>query len=192
MGPATAKMPRSKREKKVSLTQTDMKDIRMAWKDSRFFMGKNKVMAVAFGRSDDDEYQDNMAGLGKLLMKSGESGVVYTNRTREEVEEFFASFRMSDYARAGTIATCTRTVEAGPIDGWAGSMEPPLRKLGLPTVLKNGVIVVEKNHNLCVEGTVITAEQAKLLKLFEMKTVTFELELQGMWDKEEQNFYDLE
>ena len=67
-------------------------------------MGKNKVMAVAFGRSDDDEYQDNMAGLGKvrtdlssplcsdllifqLLMKSGESGVVYTNRTREEVEE---------------------------------------------------------------------------------------------------------
>ena len=106
---------------------------------------------------------------------------------------------MSDYARAGTIATCTRTVEvsptahcehcsgdccrlqAGPIDGWAGSMEPPLRKLGLPTVLKNGelcthtqhrssllkfvagVIVVEKSHNLCVEGTVITPEQAKLL-----------------------------
>ena len=100
---------------------THMKDIRMAWKDSRcssrsihtnrrslsscrFFMGKNKVMAVAFGRSDDDEYQDNMAGLGKvrtdvppplcsdllisqLLMKSGESGVVYTNRTRAEVEE---------------------------------------------------------------------------------------------------------
>jgi len=26
-----------------------------------------------------------------------------------------------------------------------------------------GVIVVEKNHNLCVEGTVITPEQAKLL-----------------------------
>ena len=107
-------------------------------------MGKNKVMAVAFGRDESDEYQDNTAGIGKvrldavrcavsgvlkLLMKSGESGVLMTNRTRAEVEEypppstrdpawliiavrrFFASFAMSDYARCGTIAESTQTME---------------------------------------------------------------------------------
>ena len=30
-------------------------------------MGKNKVMAVAFGRDESDEYQDNMAGVGKVF-----------------------------------------------------------------------------------------------------------------------------
>lgn len=37
-----------------------------SYRNLRFFMGKNKVMAVAFGRGDDDEYQDNMAPLGKV------------------------------------------------------------------------------------------------------------------------------
>eukprot|EP00658_Telonema_sp_P-2_P056346 TRINITY_DN4480_c0_g1_i1.p2 TRINITY_DN4480_c0_g1~~TRINITY_DN4480_c0_g1_i1.p2 ORF type:complete len:156 (+),score=45.33 TRINITY_DN4480_c0_g1_i1:183-650(+) len=155
-------------------------------------MGKNKVMAVAFGRDETEEYQDNTAGLGQLLMKSGESGVLMTNRTQDDVEEFFETFSISDYARSGTIANATQTMQAGPIDGLAGSMEPQLRRLGLPTTLKNGVIVVERDYDLCVEGQVITAEQAKLLKQFEFKTVSFKLRLEGMWDKESQQFADLQ
>merc|ERR1711907_730151 len=84
-----------------------MKDLRKAWKDSRFFMAKNKVMAVAFGRTEEDQYMENMSEVGKLLMRSGEMGVMFTNRAVEEVEEYFGAFKQEDYARAGTIAERT-------------------------------------------------------------------------------------
>ncbi|XP_032405305.1 mRNA turnover protein 4 homolog [Xiphophorus hellerii] len=89
-------MPKSKRDKKISLTKTakkgleskqklieelrkcvdtyrnlfifsvenmrnnKLKDIRTAWKHSRFFFGKNKVMIVALGKGQTDEYKDNL------------------------------------------------------------------------------------------------------------------------------------
>ncbi len=34
-----------------------LKDLRSHWKDSRFFFGKNRVMQLALGRSDSDEYR---------------------------------------------------------------------------------------------------------------------------------------
>merc|ERR1712216_178057 len=78
-----------------------MKDLRKAWQDSRFFMAKNKVMAVAFGRSSDDEYMENLGEVGKCLVRSGETGVVFTNRPKDEVVEYFESFKQMDYARTG-------------------------------------------------------------------------------------------
>ena len=48
---------------------------------ARFFQAKNKVMAVAFGRTEDDQYMENMGEIGKLLNKSGEKGVLFTNRS---------------------------------------------------------------------------------------------------------------
>nr|KAF6382918.1 MRT4-like protein, ribosome maturation factor [Pipistrellus kuhlii] len=114
-------MPKSKRDKKVSLTKTakkglelkqnlieelrkcvdtykylfifsvanmrnsKLKDIRNAWKHSRMFFGKNKVMMVALGRSPADEYKDNLHQVSKKLR--GEVGLLFTNRTKEEVNE---------------------------------------------------------------------------------------------------------
>lgn len=45
-----------------------LKEVRMDFrKDSRFFMGKNKVMVLALGKSEADEYQDNLREVGKML-----------------------------------------------------------------------------------------------------------------------------
>lgn len=35
--------------------------------DSRFFMGKNKVMMLALGKTVEDEYQDNLRRVSKNL-----------------------------------------------------------------------------------------------------------------------------
>jgi hypothetical protein len=52
---------------------------------SRFFFGKNKVMAIALGRGIEDEYRDNLHRLSRNLR--GEKGLLFTNRSKEEVLE---------------------------------------------------------------------------------------------------------
>lgn len=49
----------------------------------RFFFGKNKVMAVALGRTADDEYKDNLHLISSEL--KGQTGLLLTNKTRKEV-----------------------------------------------------------------------------------------------------------
>lgn len=45
-----------------------LKEVRMDFrKDSRFFMGKNKVMMIALGKTVADEYQDNLRQISKRL-----------------------------------------------------------------------------------------------------------------------------
>lgn len=45
-----------------------LKEVRMDFrKDSRFFMGKNKVMVLALGKSEADEYQDSLREVSKML-----------------------------------------------------------------------------------------------------------------------------
>ncbi|KAL4832133.1 hypothetical protein H8958_020080 [Nasalis larvatus] len=120
-------MPKSKRDKKVSLTKaakkglelkqnlieelrkcvdtykylfifsvanmrnSKLKDIRNAWKHSRMFFGKNKVMMVALGRSPSDEYKDNLHQVSKRLR--GEVGLLFTNRTKKEVNDWNCSWK---------------------------------------------------------------------------------------------------
>lgn len=52
----------------VNLRSKLLKEVRMDFrKDSRFFMGKNKVMILGFGKSEQDEYQDNLRHVSKRL-----------------------------------------------------------------------------------------------------------------------------
>jgi len=42
-------------------------------------------------------------------------------------------------------------------------MEPQLRKLGLPTALKKGVVTCLFDYTVCKKGDTLTPEQAQLL-----------------------------
>lgn len=95
-------MPRSKRNKVVSLTKTNSKgreqktklidnlresideynsiymfsyenmrtvnftDVRVDFKDSKLFMGKNSIAQLAFGRTVEEEYKDNLRNMSKV------------------------------------------------------------------------------------------------------------------------------
>ena len=159
--------------------------------NGRFFQAKNKVMAVAFGRTEDDQYMENMSAIGNMLTKSGEKGVLFTNRSREEVEEYFGNFKQLDFARSGTVATKAVPLAKGPLEGVQGTMEPMFRKLGLPTTLKNGVIHIDEDMVICKEGDVLNVEQCKILKQFEVKMVEFQLTLLGLYEKNLEMFIEL-
>ncbi|XP_030078283.1 mRNA turnover protein 4 homolog [Microcaecilia unicolor] len=218
-------MPKSKRDKKVTLTKTTkkglevkqnlieelrkcvdtykylfvlsienmrnnkLKEVRNAWKHSRIFFGKNKVMMVALGKSPADEYKDNLHKLSKCLR--GEVGLLFTNRTKEEVNDWFGQFKEIDYARAGNKATFTVALDAGPLEQFPHSMEPQLRQLGLPTSLKKGIVTLLSDFEVCKEGNVLTPEQARILKLFGFEMAEFTVTLKSMWNSETTEFKQL-
>ena len=153
--------------------------VRQEWRDSRFFFGKNKVMQVALGRSEGDAYRENTHLISAEL--TGNVGMLMTNRSFAEVSEYFGALDAEDYARAGSIASSTVAVAAGPRSDFLFSQFEYLRKLGLPVQLKTGVIVVEVKHTVCREGEQLDTNQAKLLQLLGEKQAKFVVQLESMW-----------
>ena len=137
------------------------KDVRAAWKDSRFFLGKNKVMRVALGRDHEDEYRDGLADLGRGLV--GSVGLLFTNRSKEEVMEYFSKLAVRDFARMGAPATDTVMMQAGALTGMAHTMVEQLRKLGMPVELQNGVVHLTSDYTVCKEGEALSVDQARIL-----------------------------
>lgn len=212
-------MPRSKRDKKVSLTNTakkglqfkqqtveqlrkcvdeyerifvfsvenmrngKLKDLRDDWKnDSRFFFGKNKLMQLALGKSKEDEVHDNLHKLSKRLI--GQCGLLFTNRSKQEVVDFFESFSAPDFARSGFVATEDVTLPEGPLPDFPHSLEPHLRQLGMPTSLQRGIITLVKDYVVCKKGAVLKPEQARILKLMGKQMAEFRVTLKCMWGKD--------
>ncbi|CAH2102712.1 unnamed protein product [Euphydryas editha] len=210
-------MPKSKRDKKVSLTKTNkkglllkqktieeirntlskyehiflftvdnmrntkLKDLRNDWKDSRFFFGKNKVMAVALGRTKSDEVEDQLNLLSKRL--KGQCGLLMTNRDVSEVLEYFKKFRETEFARSGFIATRDVILPKGPLEDFSHTIEPHLRRLGLPTTLERGVIHLIKEYQVCKKDTPLTPEQASILKLLGIQLAKFKVVIKCHWTK---------
>jgi len=158
-----------------------MKDVRQKWLTSRFFFGKNRVMALGLGKSKENEYKENLYELTKHL--NGEVGLMFTNETKENVVKWFQNYSEEDYARSGNIATETITLPAGDLDQnrFPHSMEPTLRALGLPTALVKGVVTLTQNFTVCKEGDTLTPNQCTILKQFSKPTVEFQVELKCVW-----------
>ncbi|XP_056631583.1 mRNA turnover protein 4 homolog [Diorhabda sublineata] len=210
-------MPKSKRDKKISLTKTDkkglalkqkivedvrncvekyksiyvfkyknmrnetMKAVRQEWKPSRFFFGKNKVIAIGLGRTPEEEVEDDLHKLAGSM--KGQCGLLFTDCKKKEVVEWFDSYSVDEYARSGFKTTTSIKLEAGPLKQFSHSIEPYLRQLGMPTKLDKGVVTLIKDFDVCKAGTVLTPEQAKILELLDHRLATFKLVLIAKWTK---------
>ena len=102
---------------------------------SKFFIGKNKVMQVALGRSPEEETADNAHLLSKYLR--GQVCLLFTDQTEKAVQAFIDAHHEPDFAKAGAKATYTVFLPKGTeaLEGYGHGMEPYLRQLGLPTKL---------------------------------------------------------
>ncbi len=147
-----------------NMRNNHLKEVRETWKHSTFFMGKNRVMSLALGRSEAEEYADNLFRVSKLLRD--QRGLLFTSRPEREVLSFFEGHEAPDFHRTGATATETVTLPGGALPQFPHSLEPQLRQLGLATALKKGVVhLLGEEHTVCREGDVLTSEQARLLKL---------------------------
>eukprot|EP00457_Paulinella_chromatophora_P016739 gb/GEZN01017603.1/.p1 GENE.gb/GEZN01017603.1/~~gb/GEZN01017603.1/.p1 ORF type:complete len:235 (+),score=39.12 gb/GEZN01017603.1/:31-735(+) len=208
-------MPKSKRQKLVSLTKTAkhgrkakeslvedvrnslevhsdiyllamrnprnqaMKEVRAAWAGSRFYFGKNKLLALALGSDASSEAKANLHLLAKDI--KGDRGLFFTNSPQDQVQKFFSEFKDEHFARSGLVADRTFSVPAGLLPQFSFAMEPQLRKLGLPTKLNNGVIELEAKVTVCQTGDVLSPEQCRILELFGQKLAHTHFIVYGRW-----------
>jgi len=209
-------MPKSKRDKKISLTKVDkkpgletkqkvvdtvrnsvdtyarifvfkvenmrnnkLKEVRDKWNHSKFFIGKNRVVAKALGKTEAEEYNENLHKVALLLR--GECGLLFTNEKTDDVLEFFQNLAEPDFARTGGKCTETVVLPEGPLPDFSHAIEPQLRLLGLPTALKKGVVTLISDHTVCSEGDTLTSEQARILKLLGKEQAEFRLRMLAVW-----------
>ena len=177
-----------------------------------FFLGKNRVMQLALGLDSETEFRPGLCEAAQDV--TGHRGLLFTNRSQDEVVAYFAEYGKLDYARAGATATATVSMSAGPIEGMTHTMTPTLTKLGMPVKLMRGVIVNTADFDICRKGDTLTPEAARLLvrcppladawlrcttpcsfacpqKLFEKPLVTFRLTLISCWSAADNQYRSL-
>lgn len=152
-------------------------------------------MAKALGDTPETSHLDGTHKLSPYL--SGNVGLLFTNRNPETIIEHFNLFSTTDFARAGTIATRSFTIPAGTVMSRGGeidadedvdmahSIEPELRKLGMPTSLVKGKITLQNEYDVCKEGKTLDSRQTRLLKLFGVATAEFKIKLIAYWSAAE-------
>ncbi|VFQ59062.1 unnamed protein product [Cuscuta campestris] len=154
---------------------------------SRFFLGSNKVMQLALGRSAADEIKPGLYKISKLLR--GDTGLLFTNLTKEEVERLFNQYEEYDFARTGSLATEKVELKEGPLDQFTHEMEPFLRKQGMPVRLNKGVVELVSDYVVCEEGAPLSPEAARILRLLGIKMATFKLHLICRWAPDQFEIY---
>jgi mRNA turnover protein 4 len=149
---------------------------------SRIFLGKNKLLQIALGRTPEEEYADNLRHVAKKIV-GGSVGLLFTSRPRNEVEGYFSSMVEPDFSRAGSIASRAAVVTSDMLKKFPVSMMEQFRKLGLPVEIKDGQILFRDGHEfkICKEGETLTAEKCKLLVHFDMKLADFKVDLVCRW-----------
>lgn len=153
-------------------------------------------MAVALGLTPETACATNLNRLTPHL--TGAVGLLFTSRSPDSVLEHFANFHPLDYARAGTTSPRDFTIPNGMVYSQAGevpetedeplshTIEPNLRKLGVPTRLVKGRVMLEMDggYPVCKKGDVLDSRQTTLLKMFGVAVSEFTVDMKAYWTRE--------
>ncbi|GJN69052.1 60S acidic ribosomal protein P0 [Purpureocillium lilacinum] len=174
-----------------------LKDVRRDLADSRLFFGKTKLMSKALGQSPAEAVAPGIEDLTQYL--AGTVGLLLTNRPAQAVLEYFEGLTKVDFARAGVTANRSFTIPPGVVYATAGevpaehdvalehSIEPELRRLGVPTRMVKGKVVLGdesgagEGYVVCKEGDVLDSRQTRLLKLFSVCLSEFRVKIVAYW-----------
>eukprot|EP01036_Dinobryon_divergens_P024666 gene24666-33137_t len=180
------------------------KEVRMHFRESRIYLGKNSIAQIALGRTPEEEYKDNLSKISEasgILSSSsspppppppppfplhparlvGDVGLLFTNRPRKEVVSYFSSFEHLDFAKAGCVASEDLTLEPQALPQFPVSMLNELRKLGMAVEIEDGGVVLREPVSVMSVGQPLTPEQARMLVKLDRKVALFRIKLESMW-----------
>lgn len=147
--------------------------------DSRIFLGNNRLMALAIGRDSENSQRKELFKLAPFL--TGHCGLLFTNLSKKDAKAYFAGVCEEVYARAGQPASQTCVLPPGPLLQFPHSMFEYLHKLGLPIRLDKAVITLDQEVTVCEEGDILSTEAAQILRLLDIKSAAFSIELTAHW-----------
>ncbi|KAI1267277.1 ribosomal protein L10-domain-containing protein [Xylariaceae sp. FL1019] len=185
-----------------NMRNTYLKEVRAELSDCRLFFGKTKLMARALGHTPEDSYAENIYKLTPYL--KGTVGLLFTNRTPEALLTYLHDVAQMDFARAGVTASREFVIPRGTLYSTAGqiaeeedtplghTVEPELRRLGVPTRMVKGKVVLEeapegaseedkRGHVVCRLGDVLDSRQTRLLKMFGVYMSEFRVRVLAYW-----------
>ncbi|CAN8096720.1 unnamed protein product [Discula destructiva] len=185
-----------------NMRNNHLKDVRREMSDSRIFFGKTKLMSRALGTDPSSAAADGIHRLNRHL--TGSVALLFTDRTPAAVAEYFAGFTPVDFARAGAVASADFVLPAGRLYATGGAVpaehdvplghtiEPELRRLGVPTRMVRGMVVLggdesgegSEGYVVCREGDVLDSRQTRLLKLFDQCMSEFQVRVLAYWTAE--------
>lgn len=169
----------SLRNSSLRLLREDLKE------SSKFLLTPNGLLRHAIGKNAAMEYRPNLNKLCKLV--KGDVGLMCTKLEMEEALKTLRNFRREEFARVGQEATSSFSLSRGVLDGPNGekiphTMEPTMRKYGLPTVLNRGTIELLADHEVCSEGGILDVNQAAILRIFGIKMSFARMTPICMWE----------
>ncbi|CAK7199070.1 mRNA turnover and ribosome assembly protein [Sporothrix eucalyptigena] len=183
-----------------------IKDVRQEMTDGRLFLGKTKLMARALGTAPEDAMAPGIDRLASRYLR-GSVGILFSNRKPDDVTSYLDSLSPIDFARAGTVASRDVIIPRGPLFSTGGnvsadndvpiaiSLEPELRRLGMPVRLLRGKVVLEEapedeeghvndaaeGYVVCRAGQTLDGRQTRLLRLFSICLSEFRIEVLAYW-----------
>ena len=145
----------------------------------RFFLGKNKVMQIAIGKTEETSYRPNTYKMSEFL--KGQCGILLTNKTTAEVQNIFDAFRKESFARAGAIATDTIKLEPGVLHGQESSKVEYFRSLGMPVKVQNAQLYLMEPFVVCQKERKMSPEQCAILKQMGIKMSLMKVLIVRAW-----------
>ncbi|CAG9806569.1 unnamed protein product [Chironomus riparius] len=205
-------MPRSKRDKKVSLTKTDRKGLEHKQKVIEEIQECTEKYPNIYVFSVDNmrnstlkyirnEWKGSKFFFGKIaVMKlglknadvsdelierlEGQRGLLFTKEDKVTVCDWFKEYSTEEFARGGFKAQETVVLPEGPLPDFSHAIEPHLRKLGMPTSLQKGIVTLIGEYTVCKKGQTLTPEQAKILKLLSRPLAKFKVNVECCYLKD--------
>ncbi|OAA73963.1 60S acidic ribosomal protein P0 [Cordyceps fumosorosea ARSEF 2679] len=159
-----------------------------------------KLMAKALGQTPETAVAPGIDPLARLL--AGSVGLVFTNRDAASVLAYLGDVAPVDFARAGAIAPRAFSIPPGVVYATAGevpaeddvlvphTLEPELRRLGVPVRMVKGRVVLGSDEEgeqagepyvVCKKGDVLDSRQTRLLKMFDVCLSKFQIKVLGYW-----------
>jgi large subunit ribosomal protein LP0 len=155
-----------------------LQQIRQALRgDAALLMGKNTMIRKCMR-----EHLSKNPKLEPLLPHvKGNIGFVFTNGDLPEIRNKLAGNRVSAAAKAGSVSPCDVIVPAG-----STGLEPTktsfFQALLIPTKINKAVIEIINDVNLIKAGAKVTASQAVLLQMLNIRPFSYGLEVKMVYD----------
>lgn len=150
-------------------------------------------MSRALGTDPASAVMENTHLLSRHL--TGSVALLLTDRTPAQITEYFSAFTPVDFARAGAVASRAFVIPPGVVYATGGAVapendvplghtiEPELRRLGVPTRMVRGKVVLGdeegagEGYKVCEEGETLDSRQTRLLKLFDQCLSEFKVRI---------------